>query len=108
MGYSILYKEYNLTGFNHQKKHYSFQESITFEPALPSWKLDALRRLGMGNVAKVLLGGHVLLIIASSTVVAIEEVEKKRKEFKLAGLGVFEVCCSPYCGLRRISCAIVP
>ena len=23
LGYSILYKEYNLTGFNHQKKHYS-------------------------------------------------------------------------------------
>ena len=41
----------------------------------------------MGNVAKVLLGGHVLLIMASSTVVAVEEVEKKRKEFKLAGLG---------------------
>lgn len=30
-------------------------ENIAFEPALPSWKHAALKRLGMGNVAKVLV-----------------------------------------------------
>ena len=28
-GYSILYKEYNLTRFNHQKRHYSYERGIT-------------------------------------------------------------------------------
>ena len=32
------------------------EENIAFEPALPSWKHAALKRLGMGNVAKVPLG----------------------------------------------------
>ena len=32
------------------------KENIAFEPALPSWKHAALKRLGMGNVAKVPLG----------------------------------------------------
>ena len=32
------------------------EDNIVFEPKLPSWKTNALKRLGMGNVAKVLFG----------------------------------------------------
>ena len=39
------------------------EENIAFEPSLPSWKREALKRLGMGNVAKVPLGRRLAVLL---------------------------------------------